>query len=93
MTLHTLVSAAVLIAASGSALACRQQISAAPLREDPEISRRLVSEADATKRFEAARDMTQEQADALEQRIAASPEDFETRQQLVTYYRTSSNVA
>ena len=46
-----------------------------------------------TKRFEAARDMTQEQADALEQRIAVNPEDFDARRQLVTYYRTSSKVA
>ena len=37
--------------------------------------------------------MTQEQADALEQRIALNPEDFDARGQLVTYYRTSSKVA
>jgi tetratricopeptide (TPR) repeat protein len=37
--------------------------------------------------------MTQEQAEVLEQRIHANPEDFEARRQLVTYYRTSSKVA
>jgi hypothetical protein len=54
---------------------------------------RLVNQDEERKRFEAARDMTQEQADALEQRIGANPEDFEARRQLVTCYRTSSKVA
>ena len=74
-------------------IACRQQISATPLREDPELAKRIADRDEQTKRFEAARDMTQEQADALEQRIAANPEDFDARRQLVTYYRTSSKVA
>jgi hypothetical protein len=74
------------------ALACRQQISAAPLREDPELAKRLADREEQTKKFEAARDMTQEQADALEQRIALNAEDFGVRWQLVTYYRTSTKV-
>ncbi|HET9358984.1 MAG TPA: M56 family metallopeptidase [Vicinamibacterales bacterium] len=72
-------------------LACRQAVE--PLREDPELAKRLVNQDEQRKRFESARDMTQEQADALEQRIALNPEDFDARGQLVTYYRTSSNVA
>ncbi|HEX6315367.1 MAG TPA: M56 family metallopeptidase, partial [Gemmatimonadaceae bacterium] len=86
----------VTVACVGSAIvvaACRQQSSPTPLREDPELAKRLTAGPANTKRFEAARDMTQEQADALEQRIATNPEDFETRQQLVTYYATSSKVA
>ena len=71
----------------------RQQISATPLREDPELAKRLAHQQAETKRFEAARDMTQAQADELEQRIASNAEDFDVRRQLVTYYRTSSNVA
>ncbi len=74
-------------------IACRQQITATPLREDPELAKRLADQAEGTKRFEAARDMTPEQADALEQRIALNPEDFDARWQLVTYYRTSTKVA
>jgi hypothetical protein len=73
--------------------ACRQQVSSTPLREDPELAQRLVERAAQTQRFEAARDMTQDQADALEQRVAANPEDFDARRQLVTYYRASSKVA
>lgn len=81
------------VLALATVVACRQQISATPLREDPELAKRLVNQKEAGKWFEAARDMTQEQADLLEQRIDANPEDFEARQQLVTYYRTSSKVA
>ena len=81
------------VLAIATVIACRQQISATPLREDPELAKRLVNQDEERKRFEAARDMTQEQADALEQRIDVNPEDFEARRQLVTYYRTSSKVA
>ena len=79
--------------ALAAAIACRQQISASPLREDPDLAKRLAGQDEQRKRFEAARDMTQAQADALEQRLALNPEDFDVRRQLVTYYATSSNVA
>jgi hypothetical protein len=81
------------ILALATVIACRQQLSAAPLREDPELAKRMVEREQQTKQFEAARDLTQEQADALEERIAANPDDFDTRRQLVTYYRTSLKVA
>jgi hypothetical protein len=75
-------------------VACRQQVAAAPqLREDPEVAKRITEQAENTKKFEAARDMTQAQADALEQQLAANPDDSETRRQLVTYFHASSNVA
>jgi hypothetical protein len=74
-------------------IACRQEISATPLRADPELAKRLADQVEQTKRFEAARDMTDEQADQLEQRVTLNPEDFDARWQLVTYYRTSANVA
>ena len=80
------------VLAIATASACRQQISTTPLRQDPELAKRLADRNERTKAFEAARDMTQEQADALEQRIAVDPQDFDARWQLVTYYRTSSNV-
>ena len=81
------------VLAIATVVACRQQVSPTPLREDPELAKRLAAGPAQTKQFEAARDMTQEQADALEQRIAANPEDFDTRWQLVTYYRASTKVA
>ena len=74
-------------------IACRQQISATPLREDPELANRHVEQDKRMKKFEAARDMTQPQADALEQRLAANAQDFDAREQLVFYYSASSNVA
>jgi beta-lactamase regulating signal transducer with metallopeptidase domain len=76
------------ILAIGTVIACREQ----PLREDPALANTLADRAEQTKRFEAARDMTQDQADALEQRVALNAEDFDARWQLVTYYRTSRNV-
>jgi hypothetical protein len=78
------------VLAIATVAACRP---ATPLRQDPELAKRLADQTEATKKFEAARDMTQAQAEALEQRIALNPQDFEARRQLVTYYRTSSNVA
>ena len=81
------------VLAIATVVACRQQSSPTPLREDPELAKRLAQGPASTTRFEAARDMTQEQADALEQRVASNPEDFDARWQLVTYYRTSSKVA
>ena len=81
------------VLAMATVIACRQQISATPLREDPELAKRLVNQEQERRRFEAARDTTQEQADALELRIDVNPEDFDARRQLVTYYRTSSKVA
>lgn len=75
-------------------VACRQpSAQALPLREDPDLTKRLVDQDESTKKFEAARDMTQAQADELEKTLEANPNDFETRRQLVAYYRSSSSVA
>ena len=81
------------VLAIATVAACRQQVSATPLRADPALAKRLAERSEGTKRFEAARDMTQEQADVLEGRIASHPEDFDARRQLVTYYQTSTKVA
>jgi hypothetical protein len=81
------------VLATATVIACRHQVSATPLREDAELAKRLVNQEQERQRFEAARDMSQAQADALEQRIVANAEDFDARRQLVVYYRTSSQVA
>jgi beta-lactamase regulating signal transducer with metallopeptidase domain len=75
------------------AVSCRQPAPVTPLREDPERTRLMAAQAAATKRFEEARDLTQEQADALEQQLVISPDDADTRWMLATYYRASRNVA
>jgi hypothetical protein len=89
----TIAAAVACTLVIATAAACRPQGSSAPLRQDPELAARLTAQNERTARFEAARDMTQEQADLLEQRLAVNPDDFEARRQLVTYYSTSSNVA
>lgn len=73
-------------------VACRQEVAATPLKEDPELAKRLAEQDENIRKSEAARDMTQAQADALEQRLVANPQDFDARRQLVTYYATSSAV-
>jgi beta-lactamase regulating signal transducer with metallopeptidase domain len=77
--------------AMATVVACRQTM-IAPLREDPQVAQEFARDAERTRRFEAARDMTQAEADALEQRLRANPQDFDAREQLVAYYRTSRTV-
>lgn len=82
-----LVTGVACFAALVFAIACRQQLAASPLREDPALAARLAAEPVATKRFEASRDMTPADADTLEARIAQNPDDWDARERLVTYYR------
>jgi beta-lactamase regulating signal transducer with metallopeptidase domain len=89
----TFAVAAGCILAIASVIACGPQLSAPPLRADPELAKRLLAGEEHAKAFEAARDMSQAQADLLEERVTANPEDFDTRRQLVTYYSTSTRVA
>jgi len=87
---------ATALLACGSAIllvvACRQAATAPPLKPDPEVARRMADQDERTKKWESARDLTQEQADALEQKLATDPNDFEVRRQLVTYYTASGKV-
>ena len=90
---RTFAVAAGCILAIASASACGPQLSAPALHADPELAKRLLAGEERTKAFAAARDMPQAQADLLEERVASSPEDFDARRQLVTYYSTSTRVA
>jgi beta-lactamase regulating signal transducer with metallopeptidase domain len=83
-----LACAAVLIIA----IACRQQVAATPLKEDPEVAKRLATQAEQTQKFQAAINLSSEQVDALEARVAASPGDWEAREQLVTFYSMGTTV-
>ena len=74
-------------------VACRQDPSVPPLREDPELTKRLAQQDDSIRKSEAARDMTQAQADDLEKQLETNPMDFDARRQLVIYYSQSSTVA
>jgi tetratricopeptide (TPR) repeat protein len=75
------------------AIACRQRAVAAPLQPDPEVAAQLQAQADRTERFRAiVQQMTPEEADALESRLAKAPDDWDAREQLVTYYSAGRNV-
>lgn len=73
-------------------IACRPEIAASTLREDPALAERLAAQPAATKRFDASRDMTPAEADALGARIAGNPGDWDARERLVTYYRAGRAV-
>ena len=74
-------------------VACRQGSNVPALREDPDLAKRLVQQDENVRKSESARDMTQAQADELEKKLEANPQDFDVRRQLVIYYSQSSQVA
>jgi beta-lactamase regulating signal transducer with metallopeptidase domain len=73
------------------AVACRTE-SAAPLTPDASVALRLEMEKLRTRQFETARDLPLDQVDALEARIERDPNDWEAREQLVTYYSAGTAV-
>lgn len=74
------------------AIACRQQVAATPLREDPEVAKRLADQKAQTERFQAALKLTLAEVDALEARLEKAPGDWDAREQLVTYYSMGTDV-
>lgn len=74
------------------AIACRQQVAATPLREDPEVAKQLAEQKTRTERFQAAINLSLPEVDALEARIEKDAEDWDAREQLVTYYSAGTKV-
>ena len=74
------------------AIACRQQVAATPLREDPEVAKQLAEQKVRTERFQAAINLSLAEVDALEARIEKDAEDWDAREQLVTYYSAGTKV-
>ena len=83
----TALACAVVLA---GAVACRRE--PPPLQPDPELARQYDEQARRTARFQAAISLTLDQVDALEARVAADPNDWDAREQLVTYYRAGTDV-
>jgi hypothetical protein len=59
------------------AIACRQQLAAAPLRPDPTIAKQIAATNARMERHRAAVGMTGEQAAALERSLDANPDHVE----------------
>ena len=80
-------SCAVLIAAAN---ACRQEIAAVPLREDPQVAAEIKDRAQQVRErqalYEKADAMTREEAAALERVLAQNPGDMATRRKLLLVY-------
>ena len=82
-----LTVAASCAAAIVVAVACRQeQGNVPPLRENPEIAAQERASQERTAFYQSARDMTAEQAAALERELERDPENTLTREKLLTYY-------
>ncbi len=67
-------------------VACRQETSVPPLRENPEIAAQEKAHQERTAFYQSARDMTADQAAALERELEQDPESTPTREKLLTYY-------
>ena len=68
------------------AIACRQQIQAEPLRPDPEVQKQIDDNKARSERHRAAVAMTAAEAAALEQTLAANPDNVEAREKLIIFY-------
>jgi beta-lactamase regulating signal transducer with metallopeptidase domain len=75
-----------------AAVACRQQIAAAPLRPDPEVAKTLAAQKERTERARSAASMTTDEAARLESSLQQNPSDLDARERLLTYYRLSERV-
>ena len=77
-------SCAVVIAI---AVACQQEKKVEPLREDPAVALKLKPNVDRNKAYWAARDMSVEEAAALEKALDEKPEDAAIREKLLLFYQ------
>jgi hypothetical protein len=68
------------------AIACRQQIAAQPLRQDPEIQKQIDDTKTRGERHRAAIAMTAADAAALERSLEANPDNIEAREKLIVFY-------
>jgi len=74
------------------AIACRQQIAAEPLRPDPEVQKHIDDNNARAERHRAAVAMTAAEAAALEQTLAANPDNLEAREKLIIFYDQGGKV-
>jgi beta-lactamase regulating signal transducer with metallopeptidase domain len=70
-------------------IACRQQLAATPLREDPEVTARYAQQKAQTQLYESARAMTAQQAAELDAAVRRNPEDLEATRKLLIFYAES----
>ena len=74
------------------AVACRQQIAAEPLHPDPEVQKQIDDNNARAERHRAALAMTAAEAAALEQTLAANPDNLEAREKLIIFYDQAGKV-
>jgi hypothetical protein len=74
------------------AIACRQQLAAAPLRPDPEVQKQIDDTKARGARRKAALAMTAAEAAAVEKTLEASPDNPEAREKLIIFYDQAGKV-
>ena len=74
------------------AIACRQQIAAAPLRPDPEVQKQIDENKARAERHQAAVAMTAADAAALERTLETNPDNVEAREKLIIFYDQAGKV-
>ena len=68
-------------------IACQQ--APPPLKENPELKAQFEREAERNARYEAAKSLTLEQANALEAKVLQNPDDVELTSELLYFYLSS----
>ena len=81
--------AVVVVVAVVVAVACRARVEPSPLTPDPKVAERLAADEASSEQFNEAKALTKEGAEALEAKVSANPEDLESREKLLIFYRWS----
>lgn len=88
--LTTAIGCALALAA---AVACRQEMTAEPLRPDPDVQKQIDANQARAERHKAAVAMSVEEAAALERSLEANPDDVEAREKLIIFYDQAGKVS
>jgi beta-lactamase regulating signal transducer with metallopeptidase domain len=74
------------------AIACRQRVAVEPLRPDPAVQKQIDDNNARAARHRAALAMTAAEARALEEILAANPDNLEAREKLIIFYDQAGKV-
>lgn len=76
-----------------TAIACRQQVAAQPLRPDPDVQKQIDDNKARGERHRAAIAMTAAEAAALERTLDTNPDNVEARESLIIFYDQAGKVS
>src|SRR4051812_2751176 len=91
-TIQRVVVAAACAAVLVLAIACRQRVAVDPLRPDAAVQKQIDDNNARTARYRAAVAMSAAEARALEESLAANPDNLEAREKLIIFYDQAGKV-